>query len=339
MKFIKISSAVLVPILMAATVAVASSAPELTIYEKIELWKDKCMEDMQMSDADVAVYRAAPMAGRVRGNEMALPANIAGLPQLAGKNMLPSLHEAILRDIATGDTRLRDMVARLAALDLFSLFVSDETLAHDFDTLMFLWAAVDNVSLDARGEFIDARQIAFLDRVRGKKYLQAERYFMLAPHGSTIEKVAFREWRNKYYSEFFMQAGAKGKMLTAQGAVNQQLLAALTEGAAVLPSMGRKFRFWKSVVRVVSPDKVLSIPADSLRQLQQAITTTTPGLTLTAILETLAPEVSFADNKGATRNRDGRFLSAKAIVHKGSTKRRLCIKYLDDLPTAADEIP
>lgn len=325
--------------IIAVTASYAAMASELTIYEKIELWKDKCVEDVQMSDAEVAAYRAAPMAGRIRGTDMAVLENVAKMPQLAGKNMLPSLHEAMLRDLASGDTRLRDMVAKMAALDLFSLFVSDETLARNFDELMFLWAGVDNISPDARGEFVDARQVAFLDRVRGQKYLQAERYFLLAPHGATIEKAAFREWRNKYYSEFFMQAGAKGKVLTPTGAVRPQLLQMLAEGAAALPSTGRKFRFWKSVLRVISPESALKIPADSLLQLEHAISTTTPGLDLQTLFHMLAPEISFADEKGATRNREGRFLSAKAIVRQGSTTRRICVKYLEELSVAADELP
>ena len=97
-------------------------------------------------------------------DQLALPADIAALPELHGYGQVYDLRQAMARD-ASG--HLKDLVGQFAA-------ESDSTARTAIVTrIMYAWAGVENIDPASRGCNIDAQKLATLEAFLGEKYWNA----------------------------------------------------------------------------------------------------------------------------------------------------------------------
>ena len=99
--------------------------------------------------------------------DYALDINALYLPNLRGYGELPDLFVSI-----SMDKTLQDMVYEVKRAEAKVLFEPDFDLSNRIENILFRWAKADDIDPESRGEFIDARKLAFLEKMMGKKFLQ-----------------------------------------------------------------------------------------------------------------------------------------------------------------------
>jgi hypothetical protein len=89
------------------------------------------------------------------------------LPDLRGYGTLPELAVAMSQD-STLKTDVEDFVSGFAASGFASF--TDSDIAN----ILYQWAGVEGVSTDARGPYVNAQQLEFLEHLFGQNYFQFE---------------------------------------------------------------------------------------------------------------------------------------------------------------------
>ena len=127
------------------------------------------------------------------------------LPTLRGFGELPDLHIAISNDPA-----LLKMVKELAIMDFKSMFSLDTNLEEKFENLLFQWANVSEIPADSRGPNIDARRLAFTEKLMGDQFKQAKTKMQNPnPGAAKLLKEAYLNAYNTQFSQFFLQISAR----------------------------------------------------------------------------------------------------------------------------------
>ena len=109
--------------------------------------------------AEALPYRI-PMFS-IPGEYLEVPEDIAALPDLSGSGDLHDLHQAMARD-ESGELR--------ALLEQYCEERDPDERAKIFEALLFKWAGAEELEPDARGGEMDARQLAFLEKVFGEEF-------------------------------------------------------------------------------------------------------------------------------------------------------------------------
>jgi len=87
------------------------------------------------------------------------------LPSLRGFGELRDLHIAM-----SEDESLLQMVQNFVVSWGLEKFQDPQNLDRQIENIMFRWAGVDNVKDGSRGEFINAKEITFMERLTGRGY-------------------------------------------------------------------------------------------------------------------------------------------------------------------------
>ena len=91
------------------------------------------------------------------------------MPTLRGYGEVANLHIGMSLDNGAGS--LLEQVEDLVLSDLSTLMASS-TLQQDVRSLMHQWAGVDGIAPDSRGDYVDARDLAYLEKLTGQAFLQ-----------------------------------------------------------------------------------------------------------------------------------------------------------------------
>jgi len=126
---------------------------------------------------------------------MDVPAEIEALPDLCGYGNVYDLHQAMVRD-RSGE--LKDLVTQ------FISEISEVNRESILSQIIFKWAGVESVPSDARGPFMDGREVAALEKFYGD-----------APENpdaglATLWKNTYREIFEIYYGNLMAQSHLKG---------------------------------------------------------------------------------------------------------------------------------
>lgn len=89
------------------------------------------------------------------------------LPNLRGYGRLPDLRTAMARD-----TGLRDLVFAFAATDAADLYAPGFDLVARTQAILYRWAGVQDVAPRARGQYVDGRQLAFIEAFTDRPFAQ-----------------------------------------------------------------------------------------------------------------------------------------------------------------------
>ena len=187
----------------------------------------------------------------------------AYLPTLRGYGTLPSLHIAESFD-NSGTGNLQGLLDTLDGKTFSQLFDATATIPDLVKSILFRWAGVDGVSPMARGAFIDARELGFLEKLVGEPFVQRGVY--ANPQGFEAGydlQQAFRIAFNNMYGRLLAQAAgselftgtpvyniAADKFEGITG-LNSTKLSELQTEAAGLANSAARHAFWANVVRMV----------------------------------------------------------------------------------------
>ncbi|WP_412066340.1 calcium-binding protein [Rhizobium sp. SYY.PMSO] len=87
---------------------------------------------------------------------------VLGLPQLGGSGQIPSIAWKLTFDASFKEAWLN--------LTGSASMVSADSLRDTFETLMLRWAGVEAIDITSRGQFVDARHLAFVEKFFGSNY-------------------------------------------------------------------------------------------------------------------------------------------------------------------------
>jgi Ca2+-binding RTX toxin-like protein len=232
----------------------------------------------------------------VYNKDFVMDGRVMLLPTAKGYGDLPILSVAMsLDNSATGN--LLDRVSNLHAKTFADLFDSTNTTADDVRAIIYRWAGVESVVTGSRGLFVDAHELAFLEKMTGQPFLQNGLYSNPGVHAGYTLTQAFDLAFNHIYATLLAQ-GAGGELFTGNVVYNPALdtlegitgldltkLGSLETEAMGLGSTAAKETFWSNVVRVIEytigTDNLSSGDLDAL---EDAIVDTDSTLSLTSIL-------------------------------------------------------
>ncbi len=89
------------------------------------------------------------------------------LPQVRGYGNMPDLQSAMALD-----PKLKKLVLEIADTPIELVFDPDFDLAGKLRDAMFRWAGVEDVDPDSRGNYVDARELAFIEEFTDRDFLQ-----------------------------------------------------------------------------------------------------------------------------------------------------------------------
>ncbi len=129
---------------------------------------------------------------------------VLSLPALRGYGDLPDLFIAMSKD-----KKLLEMVKEISDADLKTLLDPVFDLVGKVDRVMFLWAKVNEVDATSRGENIDAKKLAFLEKFLGDKYLQQGKYPNPKPHAASLLKKTYNKTAKGLLNNIFVQRAGR----------------------------------------------------------------------------------------------------------------------------------
>jgi Ca2+-binding RTX toxin-like protein len=103
----------------------------------------------------------------VRQGDYEIDHRVLFMPTLRGFGWLPDLHVAM-----SENEDLLDLVLAFATDASFESFGDAAALDAAVEEILFTWAGVEGVDPGSRGPFVDARQLAFLERLIGENWVQ-----------------------------------------------------------------------------------------------------------------------------------------------------------------------
>lgn len=93
------------------------------------------------------------------------------MPTMRGYGELPSLHISMSMDYE-GSGSLLNKVYNLFSTTVGDIFSFDDSIVNDVRDILFRWAGVDGLNGDERGDFVDSRELGFLEKLTGDAFLQ-----------------------------------------------------------------------------------------------------------------------------------------------------------------------
>ena len=99
-----------------------------------------------------------------------LDINALYLPTLRGYGELPNLFISV-----SIDKTLQQMVYEVKRADTNTLFDPNFYLSSRIENILFRWAKAEDIDPQGRGKFIDARKLAFMEKMMGEEFLQLGR--------------------------------------------------------------------------------------------------------------------------------------------------------------------
>lgn len=224
------------------------------------------------------------------------------LPNLRGYGEIADLGIAMNLDGDQEDEgSLISLVTALNEKALEQLFDGTSTLVNDVRAILFRWTDVDTLATDSRGNFVDARELAFLEKLTGQDFRQLGwSPNPLGPNAGGELNETFLDTFNKLYANLLIQTAASQLFAEAPhfdpltGAVtnadtlNLDVLEALEETALGFATTGERLQFWSDIVRVIEYSVgTVNLDGGSLSALESAIVGSDPLLNLDDIVEGL----------------------------------------------------
>lgn len=225
-----------------------------------------------------------------------------------------------------GEDKVAVALRRLHARPFEEIFSPQGPGYEDAREFMFLIGDVDRVDPKSRGPFIDARELAFTERMYGEPFLQIQRYPDPAPMAATSMKEAFRRLRGYVYAE--LASHGAGKQLfdfsAASGNVlSQAALQRISAQSAPLASDDR-LKLWQNVIRAIPSDIETLLSVADRAALDNHISAALPAMTYKTVRESLSFQ-----QKDVYRDREGRKIAFNIIFTQDMNNRTICYMFAD----------
>jgi Ca2+-binding RTX toxin-like protein len=229
------------------------------------------------------------------------------LPILRGSGELSDLYIAMSLD-NTGTGNLLDLVSDLADLSFANVFDETTDILDDVKDIMFRWAGVDSLTGDERGNFVDSRELGFVEKMTGQDFVQRGVWTdpQRAEAGEDLNE-AFKIALNNVYARLLAQS-AGGELFTGDfyydiatdsfsgiTGLDSTNLAALETEATGLADTGEREVFWSNVLRMVEFSVgVSNLPSGDQTALSDAIYDSDNSLDMNDLIDGL----DYARNSG-----------------------------------------
>ena len=215
---------------------------------------------------------------------------------------------------------------RLHARPFKEVFSPQGAAYEDVREFLFLLADVQGVDPKSRGPFIDAREIAFIERIWGEPFLQINRYPDPAPMAATSMKEAFRRLHVYVYAELASH-GAGKQLFDFSGAggnvLSQPALQKISAQSAALDPDDR-LKLWQNVIRTIPSDIGELLTTADRAALDKHIAASLPAMTFKTLKESLSFE-----QKDVYRDRAGRKIAFNIIFTQDMNNRTICYMFAD----------
>ncbi|HRJ66189.1 MAG TPA: hypothetical protein PLW48_03565 [Alphaproteobacteria bacterium] len=191
--------------------------------------------------------------------------DVWSLPNLRGYGKIADLGIAMCLDgEQAGEGNLISLVTALANKPAEEIFDGTGRLVNDVRAILFRWAGVDDVAPNSRGKFVDAQELAFLEKITGKPFRQNNRHpNPTGPNAGGTLSATFNKVFNQLYADILIQTPAShifangvhfdvltGKVTNAD-VLNIDVLQSFKDFARSLSTTEERFRFWSDIVRMI----------------------------------------------------------------------------------------
>ena len=224
-----------------------------------------------------------------------LSEDIRKMPDLSGAFGIPNLRTAMEDDRSDGSGRLVSAVMRLNSRNREDLFVAGEEVRNQIKEILFLWFGVADIDPSSRGWFIDARMLAFPEKLGGEKFVQSEWFPNPMPMAATALKDIFSNVLDRYYAKLVNQllgndffASRVKSDEKPETVIRPEALRQLTKKAATLQGDGLKKQYWCNVVKAgasvadLAPGLLRRL-SPAQKMLDDAIRQSSPTLSLSSV--------------------------------------------------------
>ena len=151
------------------------------------------------------------------------------LPTLRGYGSLPDLHVAMSQNAA-----LLTAVQTFTGKSLATLIDPNSTAKADFKAILYKWAGVDSIVDGSRGIYVNAKDLAFLEKLMGQSYVQINNSSNPNPNEFAASELvdAINLAVDNFYARVVYQMGPGSSLFTVKPTYNPVTDA--FEGAATL---------------------------------------------------------------------------------------------------------
>lgn len=255
-----------------------------------------------------------------------LPPDIMALPDLSGTNSLPNLRVAMAEERLNGKRDIQDAVQEFQRMKFDDLFAPTQKARDQMRKILFMWAGTADIAPDSRGPFIDARELALLEKLLGDSFYQLGRYPNPLPVAAAYMKDAFAILRNHYFAE--LAARGAGRELLDYGGdyvgLDRAKFQVLSGRAAGLSSPEDKLYFWQHIVGALPYDVLQGLSPEERRFLDGQIRQSTRELSLQTVLTSLKPDLAAGPH---FYDRLGRKVIFKIVYWNNMNSRLTCYRY------------
>ncbi|HYD17182.1 MAG TPA: hypothetical protein VEF76_01720 [Patescibacteria group bacterium] len=220
-----------------------------------------------------------------------------------------------------------DPLRRFQARGFDEIFSPDGAARNDIRDLLFAWARVQGIDPASRGPFIDARELAFLERLMNEPFLQIGRYPNPAPMGAAGMREGFRRILDYVYAEFAAHAGGKELFDFKSPGGNLLSPAALGRIRTKANSLDKpaRLRLWQNVIRAIPHDVDKNLSRGDHALLNAEIGESLPGYTEKTVRDSIP-----IDTEKVFTDRDSRVVAFNIIFAYDMNSRTICYLYPDE---------
>jgi hypothetical protein len=188
------------------------------------------------SSGTIAEYRLTrDRSDTIASEVLDVPPELGELPGLHGYGNVYDLHQAIMRD---SSNELRALVEE------FTSETNPTNRASILDEIIFKWTGVDSVTPAERGQFMDGRKVAVLEKIYGRPLRNPNRPL------ATVWQNIYRDLFEFFYADLMAQTHLKDLYATLTYEWNEEkqeyeidtsgLIAALDQAIADDPAKGKE---------------------------------------------------------------------------------------------------
>jgi hypothetical protein len=255
-----------------------------------------------------------------------LPADIKALPDIGGTDYMQGLHIALAHERENGRDTLLLLVQKFHGRNLEGLM--DPAAREEARQILFTWTGVEKVDPASRGPFVDAREVAVLEKMLGDPYLQIGRYPNPAPGAARVIKEEFRSILDYTFSNLASQGS--GKFLFSSAAefaathriLSEASLKKLADRASTLARPEERLAFWQNVIGTIPTALFSRLTDGDATLLQTAIQSSAPELDVHHVVNSRRPP------QNIPYDRAGRALRFQITYGNEMNYRLICYSYL-----------
>lgn len=252
---------------------------------------------------------------------------------IRGYGVLPDLHITASMDNDTTDPEsLLSLLQNFSITSFSQLFVDDRSVLETVRDIMFRWAGVDDLDPTSRGQWVDARELVFLESLTGDGFIQ--NYGNTPNPGSASAEAVHRAFEGALYSitgKLIAQAAGEALLSDTDDVFynpltdtfvgftdfNQDTLDTLLAISADGNVVTDKTTFWVNVVNMVDQSVgIANLSTTATAALEATLQASDGTLTITSVLEKITKNID--DNLSWTPAGDSLSGTSAADVYDGS---------------------